>query len=248
MITVYQDDAVTLLHGDTWEWLASGEACDVDAVITDPPYSERVEKGFRSGSDVSYQCGMGYEPLTESQARSLACNTASLARGWVVICGDHITMRWYEEELAAIGRYVFPPIPLVKTKTARMAGDGPPQCSEWMMVARPRSKAFLGAWKNMEGWYYFETVRHGHGYVGVRGCKSLALMRAIVRDYTRPGDLVLDPFCGSGTTALACRMEGRRCITIERDPATVEIAHRRLSLTPLETARGQMSLLDGVSG
>jgi site-specific DNA-methyltransferase (adenine-specific) len=75
------------------------------------------------------------------------------------------------------------------------------------------------------------------------GAKPLTLMRAIVRDYTRPGDLVLDPFCGSGTTALACRMEGRRCLTIERDANTVEIARRRLSLTPIETARGQLPLL-----
>ena len=54
-------------------------------------------------------------------------------------------------------------------------------------------------------------------------------MRAIVRDYSRPGDLVVDPFCGSGTTALACAMEGRRCITSEEKPEHYEIARKRLT-------------------
>jgi DNA modification methylase len=53
-------------------------------------------------------------------------------------------------------------------------------------------------------------------------------MRAIVRDYSRPGDLIVDPFCGSGTTALAAAMESRRCITSEENPEHHAIAKRRL--------------------
>ena len=45
----------------------------------------------------------------------------------------------------------------------------------------------------------------------------------------RPGDLVVDPFAGSGTTALACAIEGRRCITSEEKPEHHEIARRRLA-------------------
>ena len=62
----------------------------------------------------------------------------------------------------------------------------------------------------------------------VVGGKPLALMAAIVRDYSRPGDLIVDPFCGSGTTALAAAMEGRRCITSEEKPEHYAIAKRRL--------------------
>jgi DNA modification methylase len=40
---------------------------------------------------------------------------------------------------------------------------------------------------------------------------------------------VLDPFLGSGTTALACVREGRSCVGIEREPAYLEIARRRLA-------------------
>ena len=88
----------------------------------------------------------------------------------------------------------------------------------------------------MPGWY---EAPPAHG-TGVMGAKPLGLMQAIIRDYTRPGDLVVDPFCGGGTTALACAIEGRRCITSEMDPVTFEKAKKRLErgFTPSMFQRG----------
>ena len=57
--------------------------------------------------------------------------------------------------------------------------------------------------------------------------KSIALMRWLVRLVTRPGDVVLDPFGGSGTTGAAALAEGRRVILVERDPRFAEIARQR---------------------
>lgn len=48
-------------------------------------------------------------------------------------------------------------------------------------------------------------------------------IRQYIRHYTNPGDLVLDPFCGSGGTALAALMEGRKAIAIDRSPAATFI-------------------------
>ncbi|HQI68559.1 MAG TPA: DNA methyltransferase [Methanothrix sp.] len=48
-------------------------------------------------------------------------------------------------------------------------------------------------------------------------------IRQYIRHYTRPGDIVLDPFCGSGGTALAALMEGRKAIAIDRSPAATFI-------------------------
>ena len=48
-------------------------------------------------------------------------------------------------------------------------------------------------------------------------------IREYIKHYTRPGDLVLDPFCGSGGTALAALMEGRKAIAIDRSPAATFI-------------------------
>ena len=54
----------------------------------------------------------------------------------------------------------------------------------------------------------------------------------------RPGDLVLDPFMGSGTTGVACMEQGRRFVGIEMDRKYFEIACRRI-----EQAQAQGSLL-----
>jgi DNA modification methylase len=57
--------------------------------------------------------------------------------------------------------------------------------------------------------------------------KPLALVRWLCRLVTPPGGLVLDPYLGSGTTLLACRAEGFRCLGIEREPEYHAIAEAR---------------------
>jgi DNA modification methylase len=58
--------------------------------------------------------------------------------------------------------------------------------------------------------------------------KPLALIRWLVRLVCPPGGVCLDPFLGSGTTALACSLEGRACVGIEREAEYVDIARRRV--------------------
>ena len=67
--------------------------------------------------------------------------------------------------------------------------------------------------------------------------KPLALMRWLVKLVARPGDTVLDPFAGSGTTGIACAMDGREFIGIEREAEYIEIARRRI-----EAASAQLIL------
>jgi DNA modification methylase len=68
-----------------------------------------------------------------------------------------------------------------------------------------------------------KTVRNHHPTV-----KPIALMRWLVRLVTPPGGLVLDLFLGSGTTAVACELEGLRWLGVERDPGYAAIAERRI--------------------
>jgi len=58
--------------------------------------------------------------------------------------------------------------------------------------------------------------------------KPLALLERVVAASAAPGDLVLDPFCGSGTTGVAALQARCRFLGIERDPAYVALAARRL--------------------
>ncbi len=73
----------------------------------------------------------------------------------------------------------------------------------------------------------------GHGPRLVRNphptVKPLALMRWLVRLAVPDGGLVLDPFCGSGTTGAAAMLEGRRFVGIERERDYVEVACARLT-------------------
>lgn len=59
--------------------------------------------------------------------------------------------------------------------------------------------------------------------------KPLALMEWLVATYSNPGDLILDPFMGSGTTGVAAVKLGRKFIGIEIDEGYFEIAKRRIS-------------------
>jgi site-specific DNA-methyltransferase (adenine-specific) len=54
-------------------------------------------------------------------------------------------------------------------------------------------------------------------------------MRWLVRLITPPGGLVLDPFCGSGSTGCACAEERADFIGCELDPEYAEIARRRIA-------------------
>ena len=59
--------------------------------------------------------------------------------------------------------------------------------------------------------------------------KPLALMRYLVRLVTPPDGVVLDPFLGSGTTAIAAVLEGRDWIGIEREAEYCDIARARIA-------------------
>ena len=55
------------------------------------------------------------------------------------------------------------------------------------------------------------------------------MIEILVRATTLEGDLVLDPFAGSNSTAIACIMSGRNYLTIEKDSAMVEASKERIS-------------------
>lgn len=236
------DGMIDLRLGRWQDALADVEACD--AVICDPPYSARTHKGHdatvhggttpredsrwrRSDGSVDSVCvrrSIDYALWAEDDVREFVAAWSSRSRGWLLAMTSHDLVSAFTCALDDSGRYSFAPLPFYSPGSrVRLAGDGPSSWTVWIVVARPRTRD-MQKWGTLPGGYMFPSER-----MDVVGGKPLGLMRAIVRDYTRPGDLVVDPFCGGGTTALACAMEGRRCITSEMDPATFEIARKRLS-------------------
>jgi len=54
-------------------------------------------------------------------------------------------------------------------------------------------------------------------------------MQYLVRLVTPPNGIVLDPFCGSGTTGIACKLEGFEFVGMEQDPEYAKIAESRIT-------------------
>jgi site-specific DNA-methyltransferase (adenine-specific) len=81
----------------------------------------------------------------------------------------------------------------------------------------------------------FRCLNDHYGYVHPTQ-KPLFLIQKLIELVTNPGDLILDPFAGSGTTALACKELNRNYICIEKEREYIDIIHQRLN-TPI-TERG----------
>lgn len=70
--------------------------------------------------------------------------------------------------------------------------------------------------------------------VGYPTQKPLILLERIVQLVTTEGDIVLDPFCGSGTTCVAASILGRNYIGIDKSPEAVELSNNRIG-NPVKT-------------
>lgn len=208
---------------------------EVDAVICDPPYGAKTHDGHGETIEAArHMRGKGYAKANRRQIDYDSWSTndvdefvsswAPRTRGWMVCMTSHDLCEAYANAFDGVGLLSFPPLPFFSPGSrVRLTGDGPSSWTCWVMVARPRGAPF-STWGTLPG-----------GYAGpspsceVVGGKPLWLMQAIVRDYTRLGDLVCDPFVGSGTTAVAALSEGRRFIGAEAMPEHHTIATRRLA-------------------
>lgn len=92
---------------------------------------------------------------------------------------------------------------------------------------------------------YRHSIRHKHSEHPTE--KPLELIKRFVSVSSNPGDLVLDPFMGSGTTAVACRALGRRFIGFEINLEYVKMARARLRATHSSSPDSQRSSLTATS-
>lgn len=192
-----------------------------DAVITDPPYGSRTHAGARSNCAERSE-GVAYDVFTPLQVLELVFSWASRTRRWIVALTSHDLIPAYEDAYAAIGWYSFAPVAIVaRNPTPRMAGDGPTSSTVYAMVARPRTREAM-TWRSLPGHYVVPAATGGNG----RG-KPEELCCALVRDYSDPGDLVVDPFAGLGGIVRAANGMGRRSIGAEIDPVVARDANSR---------------------
>ena len=107
----------------------------------------------------------------------------------------------------------------------------------WRRVEKPRKIAALrdGATEKVvvSDWWDditpVDQASFSREKVGWKTQKPIALLERLIAGSTDPGDLVLDPTCGSGTALLAARNLGRRFTGCDVDPAAVALACGRLA-------------------
>lgn len=221
------------LRCGAWQDVLADVECD--ALITDPPYGERTHAGQRHGrKDPRYSpdacltgTGLPYAAWTPDDVDAFVAHWAPRTRGWLCAFTSHDLVPAYVSALERNKRYVFAPLACVQTgMNVRLAGDGPSSWTVWLVVSRPRT---MRAWGTLPGAYVVGQDQDRKRGDGIVGGKPLDLMRAIVGDYSRPGDIVCDPCAGGATTLLAAAIEGRRAIGAEQDPDTFAKAQARIA-------------------
>lgn len=207
-----------------WQDTCTDVWCNV--LLGDPPFSGRTHAGRRTGSELR-QADISYSALTWELADEVAEFWHTRTRDFVVLFCDHVAYTWHEAAWSARGWYTFAPVPWCKTDAApRFSGDGPASGTEWLMVARPRQVTNCGS---LPPWYSGPSASSHASGRRYPGAKPLWLMRQLVRDYSKPQDLICDPFAGTGTTLVAALECGRRAVGSELDPKVHALATRRFA-------------------
>jgi DNA modification methylase len=188
---------------------------------------------------------LGFEPLTPEQMTALARHYARISRRWVLnFCSLEMISDWKRELEAAGLEYVRSCIWHRLNCMPQRTGDRPAQAAEAIVVAhRPGKKRWNG--RGSHGWFDFSfgpeddlgDVVFDDAIVLNRGQerqrfhttqKPIKLMQKLVALFSDPGELVLDPFAGSGTTGIACVTLGRAFLGMELDPRYAEVANWRI--------------------
>jgi site-specific DNA-methyltransferase (adenine-specific) len=226
MTPYYEDAAVKLFLGDCREILPQLDA--VDHVITDPPYSDTTHEGARTGDASSAGVLVDFASVDADAVRSVLA--ACKARRWAVLTVDWQHVLPLKVEPPKGWKFVRHGVWVKPNGTPQFTGDRPAQGWEAVAILHADVKGKM-RWNGgglPATWTHCKVA--GYHPTG----KPEALLSEIVAQFTDPGDLILDPFGGSGTTAVAAKRLGRRCIVIEREEKYCEVAAKRLAQGALD--------------
>lgn len=238
--------------GECIAGMAAMPDMSVDVAISDPPYSEWVHSKHRvaqkqdndlpnytAPSDgklkrrICQSKQIGFEHITQAEMEAASDQFARTTRRWTLVFCDVESSHLWAGALRRAGLEHIRTLAWQKLGgTPQFTGDRPSVAFEAIVLAhRPGRKTWNGGGK--AGWYAIPTAmdRDGSG-LDVRlhtTQKPVALLEDLVRDFTDPGELILDAYAGSGTTGVACARLGRRFVGFERDPAMHAIATKRLA-------------------
>jgi hypothetical protein len=231
----YEADGVQLWHGDAREVLPTLEA--VDLLLTDPPYP-----GLKAGLVATgYQMG-GVAPGRHS--------TAAVAEPWGGDIGALSLAKFTKGALVFWSYHSVTTLPaLFDARPACLITwyqrNAPPRLANLPHFQSEFIWAFRGTpgldWHRLRTVYDVPSITAGCVSTGERltqdGGKALHPTQKPLALISQLLDLapasVVDPYAGTGTTLLACKRRGIRCVGVELSERYCELAANRLRSTPL---------------
>ena len=205
---------------------------EANALISDPPYEaeahtmdRRVKR--RGPSDILQPEILSFAPIASDTRSAVADWSAKNVSGWALaFCQVEAVTLWRDAFEVAGAKY--------KRGMIWVKPDGMPQYNGQMPGMGYES--ICAAWCGPGASRWNGGGRHGvfihnknsGGKHEHETQKPVPLMRELVGLFSDYGDVIIDPFMGSGTTGVACVKLGRRFIGIEIEPKYFDIACRRI--------------------
>lgn len=224
MNTYYQDyDAgIAIYHGDCRVVLPMLNGDGIHHVITDPPYSDDTHEGAKTNAGgVVHNLVNFTSTSSDDIAAMLALCPASR---WAIMTVDWQHVLPLKLKPPSGWKFVRHGIWVKPNPMPQFSGDRPG--NGWEAIAILHRADIRARW-NGGGLSAVWTHPKVAGYHPTG--KPEALIADFIRAFTDPGDLIVDPFMGSGTTLVAAKMLGRRAIGIEIEEKYCEVAVSRLS-------------------
>ena len=234
----------TLYCGDAFEIMPTIGA--VDHIITDPPYEASLHASKNklrgpvrvdSGPDLR---GLDFAPI--DLIRDEVVSFGNECGGWfIAFCTVEGVAKWADSINASPMKYKRACIWIKPDSTPQLNGQGPAQGAE-MFVCAWAGKGFAKWSAGGKRGVYTHNVNNKERRGERPTEKPRRLMSEIICDFTSPGQIIVDPFMGSGTTGVAAVQMGRKFIGIEQNQRYFDIACKRI-----EDAQRQGSLFDVVA-
>lgn len=194
-------------------------------MVTDPPYGVEYDADWRNHTGDETRSG-------RAVGKVLNDDKADWREAWALFTGD-VAYVWHAgnmahivaESLIACGLALRAQIIWAKNQLVIGRGDYHPQHEPcWYAVRKGRKGHFRGDRKQTTLWTIDKPRKSETGHSTQ---KPVECMRRPILNNSAPGDAIYDPFLGSGTTLIACEMEGRICRGLELSPAYCDVIVKR---------------------
>ena len=203
----------TIAHGNCIDVMRQLPANSVDFILTDPPYLVSYkDRDGRSILNDSDDCWL--KPAFAETYRTLMPNSFCVSfYGWTRV--DRFLAAWKTVGFRVVGHMVFIKRYASRARFLRY------QHEQAYLLAKGNPELPAAPVSDVIEMRYSGNKLHPTQ-------KPVSALMPLIQAFSGQGDLVLDPFCGSGSTCVAAFNTGRRYIGIELDPHYQQIALARL--------------------